>query len=106
MGQQVVHGLHLALGAAHGELRAGALDQVIEIFLRMLQRFAVGVFALAADVEIGIESLLQGQHFDLKFFFDQQAQRAFGGLGPRGIGIEVHDHILAEARRAAWPAAR
>ena len=97
VGQQIVQGLHLALGAAHGELRAGALDQVVEIFLRVLERFAVGVFAFAADVEVGIESLLEGEHFDGEFFFDQQAEGAFGGFRSGGVGIEIHDNVLAEA---------
>ena len=86
-----------ALGAADGELGAGALDQVVEIFLRVAQSVAVSVFAFAADVEIGIESLLEGEDFDLEFFFDQQAQGTFGGFGAGGVGVEVDDDVLAEA---------
>ena len=62
-----------------------------------MQRLAVSVFAFAADEEVGIEALLERQHFDLEFFFDQQAQGALGGFGAGGVGIEVDDHILAEA---------
>ena len=94
--QEIVHGFDLAFSAAHGELRAGALDEVIEIFLRSLQRRGVGVFAFAADVEVGIESLLEGEHLDLKFLFHQQAESALGGLGSGRVGIEVHDYVLAE----------
>ena len=89
--------MYFAFGAADRELRAGPLDEVVEIFLRVAERFAVGVFAFAADVEIGIESLLERQHFDLEFFFDQQADGALGGFGSGGVGIEIHDYILAEA---------
>ena len=63
----------------------------------MAQGLAVSVFALAADVEIGIEALLEREHLDLKFFFDEQAQRALGGFGSGGVGIEVDDDVLAEA---------
>ena len=41
--------------------------------------------------------MLEGQHLDLEFFFDQQSEGALGGFGSSGIRIEVHDHILAEA---------
>ena len=80
-----------------GNCATGALDQIIEIFLRMPQGLAVSVFALAANVEIGIEALLEREHFDLKFFLDQQAQSALRGFGSRRIGIEIDHDILAEA---------
>ena len=95
--QQIVHRFLLAVSAAHGELRAGALDQVVEIFLRVAQGFAVGVFAFAADVEVGIESLFESEDLDLKLFFDQQADGALSGFGSGGVGIEVHDDVLTEA---------
>ena len=78
-------------------MRSRAVDQIVEILLRTAQRLAVSLFALAADIEIGIEALLQRQNFNLEFFFDQQAQRALGGFGAGGIGIKVHHDILAEA---------
>ena len=96
VGEQVIHGFDFSFGAARGELRARAFDQVVEISLRVAQRFAVGVFSFATDVEVGIESLLEGEYLDLKFFFDQQTQGALGGLGARRIGIEVHYDVLAE----------
>src|SRR5208282_6366004 len=72
-------------------------DQVVEIFLRAAQRRAVGVLALAPDVEIGIEALLQREDLDLKIFFHKQTKCAFGRLRSGGIGIEVDHNVLAEA---------
>ncbi len=69
VGQQIIHGLYLAFAASHGELRAGALDQVVEIFLRVAQGFAVRFFSFAADVEIGVEALVKGENFDGEFLF-------------------------------------
>jgi hypothetical protein len=96
MGQKIFDRSIFPFTAAHGELRSRPLDQVIEIFLRILQRRAVGFFAFAADIQIGIESLIERQHFESELFFDQQAQSALGRFGPSGVGIEVHDGILAE----------
>ena len=80
----------------HRKLRAGALDQVVEVGLGFLQGGAVGIFAFAADEEVGIESGLEGEHLDVELFFDQQAQCAFGGFGSGGVGVEIDDDILAE----------
>ena len=54
--QQVVQRLHFPLRSAGGELRPRALDEVVEIFLRVRQRLAVSRRSLAPDVEIGIEA--------------------------------------------------
>ena len=95
--QEIVHRFVFAFGAADGKLRACALDQVVEVFLRVAQGLTVGVLAFAADVEVGIESLLEGEDLDLEFFFDEQAQSTLGGLCSGRVGVEVHDYILAEA---------
>ncbi len=97
VGQQMIHGLLFAFAGADGKLCAGSLDEVVKIFLRILQRRGVGVFPFAADVEIGIETLFERQHFDLKLFFHQQSQGAVGGFRAGCVGIEVDDDILAEA---------
>ena len=96
MRQQIIDGLVFAVSAAHRKLRTRTLNEIIEELLRMLQCLPVSLFSLAPNIKIGIESLLQRQHLDLKFFLDQQAQRALRGLRSRRIGIEVHHHILAE----------
>ncbi len=97
MRQQIIQRLHFALSTANGELVLGALDQVIEITLRVFERLAVSIFTFAADEEIRVEAGFQSQHFDLEFFFDQKTQGALGGLGTGGVGIEIHDNVLAEA---------
>ena len=78
-------------------MSARPVDQIVEIFLRATQCLAVGVLPHAPDEEIGIKSLFQREHLDLKFFFHQQAQRALGGLSPSRIRIEVDDDVLAES---------
>ncbi len=97
VGQEMIHRLLFALGTAHGKLGAGAFDQVVEIFLRGLQRGGVGVFAFAADVEIGIETLLEGKHSNVKFFLHEETQRALRGLCSGCIRIEVDDNVLGES---------
>ena len=72
-------------------------DEVVEIFLRMLQGFIVSNLAFAPDVEVRIESAVQRQHFDLEILADQQRQGAFGRSRTCRVGIEVHDNVLAEA---------
>ena len=57
--KKVVHGFDFPFGAADGEVCAGALDEVVKIFLRVTESFAVGIFAFAADIEVGVESLLE-----------------------------------------------
>ncbi len=97
VGQQIVHRLLFSVAGTDGKLRPRPFDQIVEIFLRILERGAIGFFALAANVEIGIEALFEGQNFYGEFFFDQQAEGAFGGLRSGRIGIEIHNRILAEA---------
>src|SRR5579863_9255254 len=72
MRQQVIQSLHFSFCATNRELALGALDQVGEITLRMLEGFAIGVFAFAPNEEIGVESRFESQHLDLEFFLNQQ----------------------------------
>ena len=48
VGQEIIHRFDFAFAAAHGELAAGPLNQVVEVFLRMAQGSPVGFFSLAA----------------------------------------------------------
>ena len=94
--QQMLDSFVLTLGAADWELGARPFDQVGKIGLGMTKSFSVGIFALAANIEIRVEARFEGQHLDLKFLFDQQAQGTLGGLRSRSIGIKVHHDVLAE----------
>ncbi len=94
MGQEIVHSFDLAFGAAHRELAASAFDQVVEILLGVSQRAAISVFTFAADKQVRIEARFQGEHLDLKFLFDQQAEGAFGGLGASRVRIEIDHDVL------------
>src|SRR5262249_9185172 len=53
----------------------------------------------AANVEVGIVSGLERQDFEIEFFFDKKAERALGGSGTRGIGIEIHYNIFRVSRQ-------
>ena len=67
--------------------------RVIKVTLGKPQRGGVSVLSFAADVEVGIESLVEGEDFDLEFFFDQQAQGALGVFGSGGIGVEAEHNL-------------
>ena len=54
--EQMLQRLDLAFRAAHRKLGASAFDEVIEIALRMRERFLVSVFAFAANEQVGIEA--------------------------------------------------
>ena len=92
----MVDGFHLALGVPYWKLRARPIDQIVKIFLGVLERRAIGLFAVTADEEIGVESGLEREHFNVEFFFDQQSERALGGSGPGSIGVEV-EQVLVRA---------
>src|ERR1700723_2962907 len=100
--QQVVDRLQLTFGAAHRKMTSRPVDQIVEILLRVLERLAVSILALAPDIQIRIEPLLQGKHLyailDLELFFDQQAECPLRGFGPSRIRIKVDHDLLAEAR--------
>src|SRR5215469_574891 len=101
VGKQEFHRVDFALCAAHRELGAGALDEVVEIALRAFERLAVGIGALTADEQIGIESGFEGDSPKVELFLEQQAKRALCGPGSRGVRIEVHNHVLREPSKQA-----
>ena len=68
----MVDRLDLVLRVARREQRTRAIDQVVKIFLRVLESRAISVLALAPDEEIGVESGFEREHPDVEFFFDQQ----------------------------------
>ena len=45
----------------------------------------------------GIKTLFEGKHPDFKFFLHEQAEGTLGRFCAGGVGIEIDDHILAEA---------
>ena len=57
--QKIIDCLDLALGITDRKLRAGAFDQIGKVRLGVTQRILVSVFALAPDVQVGIEALLE-----------------------------------------------
>ncbi len=66
-----------------------------------MQSRAVGGGSLAADEEIGIVALLEGDDADLEILADEQGERALGGGGSGGVGIEVDHNFFAEAGEQA-----
>src|ERR1700691_3388715 len=95
--QKMIDGLYLALRVPRRKHASRPIKQIIEVFLRVLERRAISVFALAHDKQVGIESALQGENSDAELFFDEQAKRALGGARPRRVGIEVDHNILGES---------
>ena len=61
VGQKMVHRFDLAIRIPRWKQGARPVDQIIKIFLRVLERRAVCVLAFAPDEQIGIESSLQGE---------------------------------------------
>src|SRR5262249_59930095 len=57
--QKIIYGSVFALGAAHWELRTRSLNQVIEVFVRVLERVSVSILPFAPHKEVGIESRLE-----------------------------------------------
>src|SRR5579872_6713141 len=96
---QVVHRLHFSLCITQWKMNSCAIDQVIKIFLRTAQRRAVRISSLATDVEIRIESLVQGKYFDVESLFHQQTQSTLRRFCASRIGIEVDHNILAESTK-------
>ncbi len=95
MWQQIIHGFQLAVHH-FGELLLRAIDQIVEILLRIPDLLLIRIGAFITNVKIGIQPRLKLHYADVELFFHQHRQGTFCRCGTRRVGIKVHDDVLAE----------